>query len=89
MDSEYKAKTVIYVDPIRVEDRPLPVHIRTWESVRRFTRTACMNLSRHHGLKKALWAAAALLALAAGPLWLILLLMGAGRSTRRAAGFGC
>jgi len=88
MDHTYEKKNegVVFVEPVCVEDRPLPFRVRAWELVRRAAFGMRRQLKRSAFLRKVAWAVIALMALAAAPALLIAMLLGSGRSSRRTAG---
>ena len=91
MNQTYENRTAerIYIEPVSVEDRPLPIHIRVWEAAKCASRLVLFRIRNSPKTRAALKTAALLLALAAGPVWLLLTLIFSARGTRRTAGAAC
>ena len=87
MDHTYEneKRSVIYVEPVSVEDRPLPLRWRAWEAAKRGVCAAYAKVRRSGALRTAARLAVMLLTLAVSPVLLLMLLSGFGRRTRRAA----
>lgn len=86
MDRTYEKKSngVVFVEPVKIEDCPMPLHIRAWEAVKMAAFGVRRQIRRSDLLKKAVWAAIALLALAGAPVLLIVMLMSmVGKGCRR------
>ena len=84
---EKKNPVVVYAEPIKVEDAPLPFCFRAWEASKRLFFNIRNRIRFIQGLKTILKLALTLFALAAGPIWLLLTLL-FFRKNRRTAPAG-
>lgn len=77
MNSAYEnqRENTVFVEPVKVEDAPLPLFFRVWEAVKRGAFGLKRRIRRSGALKKAVWAMAALMLVAAAPVLLLFLLL--------------
>ncbi len=84
--NEKKQAAVVFVEPVKVEDCPLPVWLRAWEAVKRAAFGVRRKMRGAGLIRRVLWLAVGLIGVAAAPAMLIWLIFGSLRKTRRAAG---